>query len=298
MVYNCSQQAFALLAALAMAVSTVSAEDRAAPARAEAQRLLPARTIQAAAPAPAQLRDARQSPVRTTQPVRTAQIDSHGRYPFGQFRGGYRYPFSYPYYRYGGSRHYPFGVGPYGPYGSNYGGYSGNAYEPRVYGRPPFDGRPLSDAPPAPAPGDPAPPAQVEPSPRAQQDNPAAMEQGPAVPGVQTPPAPTYGQAYGDPISAIGGSPYSPTYGGAHAYGTYPAGSFGNNMWFGNNRLIQGFGYYPTQIDTDPYGPPSGQGFYGPQYAPQHNNFGTRNYGPAYPTAGGINGGSGYLTGW
>src|SRR5512146_2069319 len=66
-------------------------------------------------------------------PVRTAQIDSHGRYPFGQFRGGYRYPFSYPYYRYGGSRHYPyssrfypFGVGPYGPYGSNYGGYSGN----------------------------------------------------------------------------------------------------------------------------------------------------------------------------
>jgi hypothetical protein len=31
---------------------------------------------------------------------RTAQIDSHGRYPFGQYLGGYRYPFGYPYYRY------------------------------------------------------------------------------------------------------------------------------------------------------------------------------------------------------
>src|SRR5689334_22701109 len=57
-----------------------------------------------------------------------AQIDSHGRYPFGQFLGGYRYPFNYPYYRYT-PRRYSFGNGPYGPYGSNYGGYySGNRY--------------------------------------------------------------------------------------------------------------------------------------------------------------------------
>jgi hypothetical protein len=53
-------------------------------------------------------------------------------YPFG-YHGAYRYPYSYRYYSYG-PRHYPFGNGPYGPYGSNYGGYTGNRYTPYGYG--------------------------------------------------------------------------------------------------------------------------------------------------------------------
>jgi hypothetical protein len=64
---------------------------------------------------------------------------------------GYRYPFNYPYYRYkprhypnwqAGRYHfgyprpgqYPFGVGPYGPNRWNYGGYTGNGFDGRVYG--------------------------------------------------------------------------------------------------------------------------------------------------------------------
>src|SRR5262245_40659374 len=59
---------------------------------------------------------------RVTAPARVAQF--HGRYPFAVPHRAYRYPFNYPYYRYS-PRHYPFGNGPYGPYGSNYGGYTG-----------------------------------------------------------------------------------------------------------------------------------------------------------------------------
>src|SRR5437879_8646756 len=87
--------------------------------------------------------DTSRSALRPQTPVRLVQLDSRGRYPFGQNLGGYRYPFSYPYYRYG-PRQYPFGNGPYGPYGSNYGGYTGNKYDPGVYGRP------LPPAPPPP----------------------------------------------------------------------------------------------------------------------------------------------------
>jgi hypothetical protein len=70
-------------------------------------------------------------------PVRFVQFGVHNRYPFAQSRGAYRYPFNYPYYRYS-PRQYPFGDGPYGPYGSNYGGYSGNAYDPGVYRSRPY----------------------------------------------------------------------------------------------------------------------------------------------------------------
>lgn len=280
-----ARQAIVLLFGLALGLSPVWAGERAPAAGSTAQRSVSARRVQAAASGTAQ------SPEPARAPVRVAQLDSHGRYPFGQFRGGYRYPFSYPYYRYGGSRGYPFGVGPYGPYGSNYGGYSGNAYDPRVYSRPPSDGRPLPDEPPAPPPADPAPPA------RAPQHNPAEAEDGRAS-SLHARPAPNAAQAYGDPVLYFGGNPNNPTYGGAPAFRAYPFGYYGNGMWFGQNRAPHGFGHYPTQVYNDPDGPPCGLGSHSPEYTPQYDNYNVRNYGPTYPALGGINGGPGYYQGW
>lgn len=287
------RQALALLPALAIGLPPLCAGERAPAAGFTLQRSFSARLVQASAPAIAQPRESNPAPLRT------AQIDSHGRYPFGQFLGGYRYPYSYPYYRYGGPRHYPysFGVGPYGPYGSNYGGYSGSAYDPRVYGRPLPDGAPLPDAPPAPPPVNPAPPGNIAPPARAPQNEPAEANEGPG-PAVPARPIPNEGQSYGDPIPSFGASPYDQTYGRGQTFAVNPMGFYDTNMWFGQNRLIQGFGYYPMQIFNFPYGPPSGPGFYSPQYAPQYYSFDVRNYGPAYPTPGGINGGPGYYQGW
>ena len=99
-------------------------------------------------------------------------------------------------------------------------------------------------------------------------------------------------------MTNLGGNFFNPTYGSARAYGAYPYGYFGENMWFGQNRLVYGFGFYPTQIYNYPYGPPNGPGYFGPDYAPQYYQFNARNYGPAYPTPGGINGGPGFYSGW
>src|SRR5260221_9138201 len=266
-----------LLAALTAALSPARADEGSPTTRHWPLRSVATRPAQAAASAPAQPREVK------APAVRMAQLASHGRYPFGQFRGGYRYPYSYPYYRYGRAGHslYPFGVGPYGPYGSNYGGSSGNAYDPRAYGRPPSDGQALPDAPAAP-------PAAAVPSARVHQYAPAEIEQGPAL-SVQSQPAPADAQAYGEPPLYFGGSPFSPTFGSARAYGAYPFGYFGNNMWFGNHRLIQGFGNYPAQVYNYPYGPPNGPGDYSPEFAPQYYSFNARIYGPAYPTPGGFN---------
>lgn len=209
--------------------------------------------------------------------TRLAQLDSHGRYPFGMYRGGYRYPFSYPYYRYYGSRVYPFGNGPYGPYGSNYGGYTGNAFDRGVYGT-----RGLPDAPAPPRPG---------------ADDASDVATAGAVP-LPVQPVPLAAQYYGEPIPYSGGSPFNPSYGGGQLYRVYPYGYGFNNLWFGQNQLIHGFGYYPTSIYSYFYGPPSGFGFYGPEYAPSYYNYSIRNFGPYYPGIGGINGGAGMYQGW
>jgi hypothetical protein len=103
-------------------------------------------------------------------------------------------------------------------------------------------------------------------------------------------------QAYGEPIPYSAGSPFNPSYGGGQLYRVYPYYNL-NDMWFGNS-LIQGFGYYPFQNYSYFYGPPSGAGFYGPEYAPQYYNYVLRNYGPYYPGLGGINGGAGMYLGW
>jgi len=255
-------------------------------------------------------------------PVRTVQIDSHGRYPFGQFRGGYRYPFSYPYYRYGGPRHYPyssrlypFGVGPYGPYGSNYGGYSGNAYDPQVYGRPspaepsfgPSAGPAMPDAPPAPPAADDAgprkiaPPANAAPSadsaPRSAQpqENSVKAESG-SGPTVNVFPVPEMLPALRGPVGYFGGYPTSGGFGLPYTYGVNPFGYFGNTFYFGTPFF--GFGMAPPQ----PYyyfdGPPSVSGYFNPQLAPPVYNLNGRNYGPAYRTPGGVNLGPAHYDGF
>jgi hypothetical protein len=246
------------------------------------------------------------------------QFGIHSRYPFAQSRGAYRYPFNYPYYRYS-PRHYPFGDGPYGPYGSNYGGYSGNAYDPGVYRSRPYFNAPqqFPDAPPAPyappppgappqamvvrppaaAPLPPPQPADVVPPPRPRQVEEAEAEEA-AASSVHARPLPDATQAYGEPVPYSGGSPFNPSYGGGKFYRYYPSGYFLNDMWFGSNRAIQGFGYYPLQNYSYFYGPPSGFGFYGPEYAPQYYNYSVRNFGPYYPGLGGVNNGSAFYQGW
>jgi hypothetical protein len=220
----------------------------------------------------------------TQAPARSAQIDSHGRYPFGMYRGGYRYPFSYPYYRYYSNRQYPFGNGPYGPYGSNYGGYTGNSYDRGVYGT-----RGLPDAP--------APPPDRAAPPRPREDDESADTESVAIP-IRPVPTTVPMPIYGELVPYSGGSPFNPSYGAAQLYSGYPFGYGMTNMWFGQNHLIQGFGYYPTQTYGYFYGPPSGSGFYGPEYAPSYFNYSVRNFGPYYPGIGGINGGAGMYQGW
>jgi hypothetical protein len=90
----------------------------------------------------------------------------------------------------------------------------------------------------------------------------------------------------------------SPSYGIAPSFRAYPNGSYGDDMWFGQNGAALGFGQYPAQVYPYQYGPPSGYGNYSPQDSPRYYNFNTRNYGPAYPYLGGINGGPGYYQGW
>lgn len=311
MLDNRVPQALALFSALVLGVTAVSADERVPAAGSTAPRSYAPRPVQAVRAATAQSH-ARQEPnaaAARPAPVQMAQIDSHGRYPFGQFRGGYRYPFSYPYYRYGGPRHFPysFGVGPYGPYGSNYGGYSGNAYDPYVYGRPLPNGPSVPDAPPAAPPADSEPPASVKPpvdrAPQADhgpqsnspQSNPADAEVAPG-PSLLALPVPTETQAYGGPPAYVTRNPLGLIYGSAPAYGTYPFG-FYNNAWFGQNPLIGGFGVFQPQLYGDPYEPPYGPGFYRPAYLPQYAGFNGRNYGPTYPSAGGINPGTAYYYG-
>jgi hypothetical protein len=280
------RQAVVALSGLAMELSPVWADETFPATRATPHRSVSVDAIHSVALRP------NHSPGAAHAPARIAPIDSRGRYPFGQFRGGYRYPFSYPYYRYGGSRLYPFGVGPYGPYGSNYGGYSGNAYDPRVYALPVPDDRPAPDALP------PAPPADPAPAARPLQDRSSEPDEvsGPSVP---VGPVPNAVQVYGNPIPYFGGDPFHPAYGGAQAFQTYPFGYSGDSMWFGPNRAAYGgFGYYRPTLYIDPVGPPSGQGYYSPGNAPPYYNFNMRNYGPAYRTPGGINGGLGYYAGW
>src|SRR5262245_23943229 len=93
--------------------------------------------------------------------VQLVQFGASSHYPFARPPRAYRYPFNYPYYRYS-PRHYPFGNGPYGPYNSNFGGYTGNAFDAGVYGNgpPPNGFRPNggtqpSDDEPGPPPGAP-----------------------------------------------------------------------------------------------------------------------------------------------
>jgi hypothetical protein len=234
------------------------------------------------APVPSRRENSADQAPQTSVPL--AQLDSHGRYPFGMYRGGYRYPFSYPYYRYYSSRQYPFGNGPYGPYGSNYGGYSGNAYDRGVYGT-----RGLPDAP--------APPPDRAAPPRPREEGDSDVADAGAVP-LPVQPVPLAAQYYGEPIPYSGGSPFNPSYGGGQLYRIYPYGYGFNNLWFGQNQLIQGFGYYPTQNYSYFYGPPSGMGFYGPEYMPSYYNYSVRNFGPYYPGIGGINGGAGMYQGW
>src|SRR5262245_28686340 len=186
-------------------------------------------------------------PVSARVPLRPAQFGVHSRYPFAHPRGAYRYPFNYPYYRYS-PRHYPFGNGPYGPYGSNYGGYTGNAYDSGVYGAmpAPYGIRPRGDAPPpdedapAPPPGAPPahPPAFVPPPRPRQVPQPDAVDD--VTSSIHARPLPDAGQVYGEPVPYSGGSPFNPSYGGGQLYRWFPNSYFRNDLWFGSNH-IQGF---------------------------------------------------------
>ena len=53
----------------------------------------------------------------------------------------------------------------------------------------------------------------------------------------------------------------------------------------------------PMTEPTTASGPPSGFGFYGPEYAPQYYNYSVRNFGPYYPGLGGVNNGSAFYQG-
>jgi hypothetical protein len=277
------------------------------------------------------------------QPV---QFGASSHYPFARPPRAYRYPFNYPYYRYS-PRHYPFGNGPYGPYNSNYGGYTGNAFDAGVYGNgPPRNGfrpnggPPPSDDEPGPPPGAPRgaagarapngpslsdglsaedetnavpgngqrtptvpPPAFVPPRPINVLPPPLTSQEAEILGqtgGVPVGPPPTLPrdpQIYGEPVPYSGNSPFNPSHGGGRLYQWFPHAYFQNDMWFGSNRLLQGFGYYPLQNYSYFYGPPSGFGFYGPEYMPEYYNYAVRNYGPYYPGLGGVNNGAGFFQG-
>lgn len=239
-------------------------------------------------------------------PVRPKNVplDAKTKNSYVQYRGGaYRYPFSYPYYR-NRPRYYPFADGPYGPYGSTYGGYSGNAYDSGVYGS-----RPLPDAPPAPpvddAPAGPgavaappgAPPAQRTPVlPPRQTDRSSAENL--AASGCYNWPFPDPSILNGgEPVPYSSGSPFNPSFGGAQLYRMFPYGQHVNDLWFGHNRLINGYGYYPAQTYSYVYGPPSGGGYFGPDTISQYYNYHGRNFGPYAPAYGGALGGGGFYMG-
>ncbi|HEY3967986.1 MAG TPA: hypothetical protein VGM05_25715 [Planctomycetaceae bacterium] len=240
------------------------------------------------------------APPTPAPPVRVA---SNGRYPAGQFLGGYRNPFGYHYYRYG-PRRYPFGNGPYGPYDSNYGGYSGNRYAPGVNGRllprmlldpaapPDPQAPPDPDAPPA-LPIAPAPPGATIRAPLAVPVPPALAQ---PIPGGPVQAVPNANMGFGDPAPYVGNPMYNPSYGNGRFYGMHPFGFTNNPMWYGHNGHIPIFNAFPTHNYPYSYGPPSGAGFYSPEYAPEYSvtPFVPRNFGPAYPAVGGINGGSGW----
>jgi hypothetical protein len=278
--------------------------------------------------------------------VQPVQFGASSHYPFARPPRAYRYPFNYPYYRYS-PRHYPFGNGPYGPYNSNYGGYTGNAFDAGVYGYgPPGNGyRPDRDAPPpddepGPPPGAPRGAAgarvpnrpSVSDAPVDDEDNPTLgngqgtpvvpppaaiipprpinilpppltsqqaeiLGQTGGVPAGPSPYLPPDPQIYGEPVPYSGNSPFNPSYGGGRLYRWFPHAYFQNNMWFGSNRLMQGFGYNQLQNYSYFYGPPSGFGFYGTEYMPQYYNYAVRNYGPYYPGLGGLNNGSAFFQG-
>src|SRR5437773_986908 len=73
----------ALLAALTAGLSPARADEGSPTTRHSPLRSVATRPAQTAASAPAQSREVKAATVRT------AQLDSHGRYPFGQIRGGY-----------------------------------------------------------------------------------------------------------------------------------------------------------------------------------------------------------------
>jgi hypothetical protein len=289
--------------------------------------------------------------------VQLVQFGASSHYPFARPPRAYRYPFNYPYYRYS-PRHYPFGNGPYGPYNSNYGGYTGNAFDVGVYGNgpPPNGFRPNGGTPPpdddepGPPPGAPrsttgsrapigprlsgvptgdgedysasgngqeapavAPPAasaplrpiNVLPPPLTSQQAEILGQTG-GVPAGPPPGLPRDPQIYGEPVPYSGNSPFNPSHGGGRLYQWFPHAYFQNDMWFGSNRLLQGFGYYPLQNYNYVYGPPSGLGFYSPpsgfyfygsEFMPQYYNYAVRNFGPYYPGLGGVNNGAGFFQG-
>jgi hypothetical protein len=226
-----------------------------------------------------------------------AQVGTYGYYPGGRYRGGYRNPFGYPYYRYK-PRHYPFAVGPYGPYGSNYGGYSGNGYDPNVYGSTVPGGllgklpEPDADLPPTPDGNVPSPQA----TPQDVAEPPPAPVRPPA--SVRAVPTPQNGPPIVGPPVPAGPDPFNPTYGAAGNMLMWPPGSWANNMWQRNTGLIYGFGAYPALSFPYVYGPPSGYGYYTPTYAPQYDLSPRRNFGPSYPAAGRMFGGAPYVEGW
>lgn len=288
---------------IAVAALSVRADERAPGARAAPARTYDPRPVRISAAERAGTQVAMGPHVRSA-PVRNSPVNFNGRYPFGQFHGGYRYPFNYPYYHYT-PRQYPFGNGPYGPYGSNPGGYyTGNRYDPGVYGRPlppapapPAAGQPV--APPAPPPADEpdAPPARKARPPAAAPDADEGAPPEVTGPSLHARPVPNPAQAWGDPVPYYGGNPFNNTYGAAQAFAGFPFGYYVDDMWFGRDRLIYGMGWYPNRNYNYFYGPPSGFGFYGPEYMPQYYNYSTRNFGPYYPGLGGINGGEAFYQG-
>jgi hypothetical protein len=163
-------------------------------------------------------------------------------------------------------------------------------------GGPPADTR---EAPPAvrpPAPFVPPRPTNVVLRPLTSQEAQVLAETG-GVPAGPPPTIPRDPQFYGEPVPYSGTSPFNPSYGGGRLYQWFPHAYFLNDMWFGSNRLLQGAGYYPLQNYSYFYGPPSGFGFYGPEYMPQYYNYSVRNYGPYYPGLGGVNNGAGFFQG-
>jgi hypothetical protein len=110
------------------------------------------------------------------------------------------------------------------------------------------------------------------------------------------------GLAYGDPAPSPGqfpgGSPFNPGYGAAQTFRAYPFGYYGDQMWFGQDHLVYGFGLYPIPNYSYFAGPPAGFNVSGPEFYPQYFNYAPRNFGPYNPGIGGLNGNSGLMQGW